>query len=102
MSRKIQNGRWFTVETKGQHDCLKAYGKTVKSANSSDHFARVQKGAWAGPGKYMLLSYEQRCPRGCCYDSVYEVLSAADVADDAKDQMRDLAGILKQARSTEG
>lgn len=97
MSKRLQDGRWFDVTTKGQHDCLKRYGQLAQPPTTLGP-ARVQMGEWAGPGRYMLLSYTQPCPRGCCTDSVFEVRSAADVIADARDEMRELAGVLRTAR----
>lgn len=99
MSRQaLQQGRWFDVATKGQHDCLKRYGQLTPP--SSPWGARVQMGEWKGPGRYMLLQYSQRCPRNCCDDVVNSVLTADEVIEDARNQMRELADILKEARGT--
>lgn len=96
MTKRLQRGRWFDVATKEQHECLKRYG--TLTVPSMPWGARVQIGTWTGPGRYMLLSYTQRCPRNCCDDDVYEVLSADEVVEVVRGEMRELAGILKQAK----
>jgi hypothetical protein len=95
MNRKLKNGRWFKVDSEVQHKNLKTCGKL-----EYDSFwtSRVQIGTYSGPGWYMVLSYQQKCPRGCCYDSVHEVIPASEVADEVRDEIRELASMLKEAR----
>jgi hypothetical protein len=97
MSRRLQNGRWFDVTTPAQHDCLKRFGQ-LAPPKPNLWSARVQMGAWVGPGRYMLLSYTQRCPRNCCDDSVHEVLTAEEVVAAVREDMQELANVLKEAR----
>lgn len=94
MSRNISNGSWFNIKTEAEHKQLKAYGSLTTAYSQS----RVQMGTFEGPGRYYLLSYSQRCPRGCCYDDVHELLSASDTAIEVREAMRDLAYILKSSR----
>jgi hypothetical protein len=47
----------------------------------------------------MLCSYEQPCPRGCCQDQVHEVIRDKEVAKLICEEIRELAEILKAARS---
>jgi hypothetical protein len=95
MKRDIKRGTWFKVESEAQHKNLKACGKL-----EYDSFwtSRVQIGTYDGPGWYKVLSYQQKCPRGCCYDSVHEVIPAADVENEIKDEMKELAWLLKEVR----
>ena len=95
MSAEIKEGRWVRIASEVEHQRLKSHG-TLKT--DSDWTADVQKGKYAGPGLYMLFNYSQRCPRGCCYDSVYEVMPADEVAEMAKSDMIELAEILQTAR----
>lgn len=95
MRQPLSEGRWFAVQDEEQHKILKQFGQPDGHWRLS---ARVQIGTYAGPGYYLVLQYSQPCPRGCCRDSVSEVLSAQDVASQVADQMRDLAGLLKRAR----
>lgn len=95
MKRNLENGRWFKVESEIQHSNLKAYGKLEKDDWSSD----VQVGTYEGEGWYMMISYSKRCPRGCCYDTVYEVIPASQVAEELKEEMIKLADMLKEARN---
>lgn len=97
MSRRVQNGKWFYVATEEQHKSLKRYGKVVPP-KPDIWSACVQIGEWVGPGKYMLMSYTQRCPRNCCDDSVFEVLTVNEVIELVRDEMRELAYVLKQAK----
>lgn len=96
MLDRIRRGRWFQVQTEEEHTWLKRFGLLADCQDRTA--ARVQKGEWEGPGKYLRMSYQQKCPRGCCYDSVNKVLSANDVASAVKEEMRALAQILKEAR----
>ena len=96
MSRDLKDGRWFRVESEEQHKKLKSHGTLdPKSTWTTD----VQKGEYVGPGLYMVLRYSQRCPRNCCYESVYKVVPATEVADMAKEEIIKLAEILKKARA---
>jgi hypothetical protein len=96
MSRRdIKDGKWFNVASKEQHTNLKTCGRLEYN---SFWTSRVQIGEYLGPGRYMVLSYQQRCPRNCCDDSVHEVIPAANVVDMVKDEMRELADLLREAR----
>lgn len=97
MSKNLRFGKWFEVKTLKEHENLKKCG----SLQYNEHgFARVQRGDYVGPGRYMLLQYDQRCPRNCCYDNVHEVIPAKHVASIIASEIRELAEILKQARTT--
>jgi hypothetical protein len=54
--------------------------------------------AWTGDGHYYVRTYSQRCPKGCCYDSVIELTTPEDEATEIKDQMKELAARLREAR----
>lgn len=95
--RDIKNGRWVTIENEDQFKTLKKYGRL--DVGGMDRAARVQMGNYEGPGDYYLLSYSQPCPRGCCYDDVYEVLTADEVVKEIVNEIRDLAADLRQARA---
>lgn len=60
--------------------------------------ARVTRTKWCGPGMYYIKEYKQPCPRGCCYDDVFESYTPSEVIDEVVDQMRDLAYQLRTAR----
>lgn len=92
-------GRWFTVATKDQHDNLKRYG-CLAPPKPNLWAARVQIGTWAGPGRYMVFQYTQRCPRNCCDDDVCKVIPADEVVAQVREEMRELASILKAARGS--
>lgn len=95
MKRSLQNGKWFELKSEEEHKQLKAYG----SITPKDYgFANVQIGVFNGPGRYMLLHYNQRCPRDCCYEDVNEVLTVADVAKEAKQEMLNYAKIAHEAQ----
>jgi len=94
----LTDGRWFDVANEQQFQNLKRCGRLTYEQFWT---ARVQIGTYEGPGRYLLLSYQQKCPRGCCYDSVYEVLSADDVIKESKEQMREYADLLKQAKGVQ-
>lgn len=98
MARDIRRGKWFDIINEEQFKNLKQCGRLEYN---SFWTARVQIGTYNGPGRYMVLSYQQRCPRNCCYDSVHEVMSVADVVDIIKEEMKELAELLKLARTKE-
>lgn len=59
---------------------------------------RVVKVNWDGPGWYLIYHYSQRCPRGCCYDDVFEALSVEDRAYELQSEIRGLASDLSELR----
>ncbi len=92
----LKKGRWFRVTSEEQHKRLKSHGTLDEKSSWT---ADIQKGKYVGPGLYMVLNYSQRCPRNCCYDSVYEVVPSSEVAEMVKAEMIELAEILKRARN---
>ena len=94
MSKNFSEGKWINLTS------TKEAEERAKKANSGSQ-ADVWKikNNWTGPGKYMELVYQQRCPRGCCYDCAYEIVSADEVAAEVAREIRDLAEILKAART---
>lgn len=100
MSRpSIRDGRWIKIENKEQHKNVLEYGKLAPS-NLDEQFSRyrVQIGKFIGSGWYILLSYNQPCPRGCCRDSVSELIPNNDGILEIKEEMTELANVLKKAR----
>lgn len=95
MSREIKNGRWFSVETEEQFNLFRKYGQLKEDSFGG---ARATMGTYEGPGEYYLLQYCKPCPRGCCQDDVNEVLSPDDVISEVKDEIRELAYTLRDAR----
>lgn len=95
MDRDILSGQWFDIKSQDDFDTIRKYGGISPHSYLP---ARCQIGDYIGPGKYLLLRYSQRCPRNCCYDSVYELLSSKDVVEECKDKIGDLANLLKKAR----
>lgn len=88
--KSIKDGRWFNIESAEQHKTLKECGNIVPKLG----FARVQIGTYTSPGRYMLLQYNVRCPRNCCYDNVNEVLTEQQVIDIALKEIIELYEIL--------
>lgn len=89
-SRNLQRHKWFEITSEEQ------FKQLLQDGGNKGSFARVQTGKYQGPGRYMLLQYSQRCPRGCCYDSVNELLSTEEAQSEVKEQIEDLKGILGQ------
>lgn len=96
MKRDITEGEWIVIRSEYEHGKILSYGKL--DAKNTDNFARVQIGKFTGPGYYLILSYQERCPRNCCYDSVREIIDSKGVALEVKEKITELAGILKNAR----
>ena len=72
--------------------------QTEEEFKSQFKDARVKVGKWQGSGNYYRTSYTQKCPRGCCYDYVIELTSATDQISIIKEEMRELASALREAR----
>ena len=81
----IQSGKWVTIISESHFEALLQ--------------GRVNKGEYNGNGNYLLLKYQQRCPKNCCYDDVVELISAKDVIYQVKEEIVDLAQILRTARA---
>lgn len=94
-SASLTSGQWQEIQTPEEHASLLAHG-TIRGAWGS--WANVQRGDFGGPGKYLLICYYQRCPRNCCDDLVRELLPASEVATAVREEMRELAQLLKEAR----
>ena len=95
MGSEIRDGEWFEVASESEHAMLLEYGRLTPTTGLS---ARIHHGEYVGPGRYMVLRYWQRCPRNCCDDDVIRVLSATDVMSRVRNEMRELADILKAAK----
>jgi hypothetical protein len=97
MSRpSLADGRWFEIINEAQFTNVSKYGEIIPREMASA--SRVREGEFVGPGRYLLLAYEQPCPRGCCYDFVRELIPAVQVVDEVREEMRELAGVLRKAR----
>ena len=94
MGRDITDGKWFDINSEADFKQIQSYGTLTKKDWGS---ARVCKGDYAGPGKYLLLQYTQRCPHNCCYDDVNELLSAAEVAKEIEEGRQEFALLLDAA-----
>jgi hypothetical protein len=69
MSRNVLNGRIIEVSSQEEaHTITRGY--------------RVIDNKFTEPGRYMVLHYQQKCPRGCCYDDVCELISIKDVVEE--------------------
>ncbi len=86
MSFDIRDGHWFSASTEEEFDEIrkKEY---------------ITYATYCGPGKYMIVAYEEPCGRGCCWDNVRKTLSAWQVESLVKDEIKKLDTILKEARS---
>lgn len=71
----IEEAEPFRLVLEEAFERLKKYG-TVEP--DSGFMSQVRRGEWKGPGRYFLLQYCQPCPKGCCHDSVNEVLTEED------------------------
>lgn len=69
MSRNVLNGRIVEISSKSEADKI-------------TEGCRVRDSKFTEPGRYMVLHYQQMCPRGCCYDSVCEIISVKDVIEE--------------------
>lgn len=84
MKYNIFEGRWIQINSLKEFD--------------SYQNGRCNKGEYSKPGKYMIFEYNQRCPRGCCYDDVVELVHSDDIVYEIKEKMTDLANLLKEAK----
>lgn len=94
--RDLKKGKWIHLNSEDE-----ANERAKKANYGSQADVWKIKNNWNGPGRYMELTYQQRCPRGCCYDYAYEIVPANEVAAEVAYQMRELAEILKAARVRE-
>lgn len=85
----LTDGRWETFNTEQE----------VKQRCSHPTFYRVQHIDWAGPGRYYVRTYRQRCPRNCCYESVISIMPKNKRAEELVTAIRELAGELREART---
>jgi hypothetical protein len=86
--RNIREGRWQHFPSESEYmQCRRR--------------ARVQIGRYAGPGRYFVLRYEERCPRNCCDESVIEILTHDEVAVEVREEIIKLARILRAAKEVE-
>jgi hypothetical protein len=69
MSRNVLNGRIVEISSKSEADKI-------------TEGCRVRHNKFTQPGRYMILSYLQRCPRDCCYEDVCEIISIKDVVEE--------------------
>jgi hypothetical protein len=95
--RNICDGLWYRLATEVQFDHLKTYG-TMSPTGNQQRSADVQHGRWQGPGWYRMLAYGQHSHR-YGHELVHEVLTAEEVANEVCSDIRDMAEVLKQARS---
>ncbi len=58
----------------------------------------IQDTNWEGEGYYAVYRYSQRCPRGCCYDSVYETKPLVDHMAELEDHIESLQSSMKYYR----
>lgn len=70
-------------------------GEWIEAADEKE-FRAAQDGfdgslaTWAGPGRYLRLTYQERCPRGCCCESVVELIHVDQVEQEARWEIEDL------------
>lgn len=84
------NGKWQKFNTKSEINL---------AAKQSQ--CRVRIVNWTSPGWYFITNYSQKCPRGCCYDDVIEFTHSTDRIYEIKEEMRNLADLLRSARMQE-
>lgn len=96
MDRNILNGQWFEVASEDSFNNLQR-GSSI-AARDSTYSVLCRRGDYSGPGRYLLLSYTEPCPRGCCEDSVYEVISAEDIIEECKNLIKEYVDVIKTSR----
>ncbi len=84
MSRNITTGVWYAINNEEHFNTVQSKGEP-----------RVRYGKYYGPGRYYLLEYSQRCPRGCCFDDVNELMSESEAKDEIKEAIEHLQGIIE-------
>lgn len=71
--------------------------------NNLEQFIEVKKatieiGEFIEPNYYYILRYSQRCPRGCCYDDVCEILTKEEYISELKENIGKYCDELKKVR----
>ena len=94
MKRDITHGEWHAVMTEEEHAALLMYG--TLTPEEGDRPATVQEGSYFGPGKYLLLEYSKRCPRGCCYDDVRELVPGEQAVRELQKEIDRVSGVLRR------
>jgi hypothetical protein len=80
------------------------YPNSKLNVNAKEEFvsdARVQKIDWVGPGWYFIFKYTQKCPRGCCYDDVFEAKSLKKWKAELSEEIRNLEYRLRDVKELE-
>jgi hypothetical protein len=87
MSSDLLSGRWHEVASEDEFNNLLTYATTHPDERDKCDRGVVSKGTYDGPGKYLVMSYSQPCPKGCCHDWGYQALSQLDVRIEAREQV---------------
>lgn len=87
--RNLLNGDWHKIDTEGE------FGRVNVVAD-------IHKGCWYGPGYYLGVPYSQLCTRGCCHESVFELVSADNVAFEVAEIVSEWEQLLSQAKQKSG
>lgn len=71
--------------------------------NNFEQFKEIQNttikiGQFIEPDYYIVLRYSQRCPRGCCYDDVCEILTKEEYISELKENIGKYCNELKKVR----
>ena len=80
------DGKWVYFNSKEEIDLM-----------ASKSMCRIKIVNWTSIGWYFITNYQQKCPRGCCYDSVIEFTHKSDRMNAIRKEMRNLAGLLRSA-----
>lgn len=91
--RDLTTGKWFRINSQVEFDHVVRHGDLKQDFAAAD----VTKGSYDGPGRYRYLSYQQRCPRNCCNDTVHELLTAIAFAKELEDAMEELRVLHREA-----
>lgn len=59
---------------------------------------RIKIGKFIGPDYYVVLQYSKPCPRGCCSDHVFEILTKEEYIRELKDKIKTYCDALKEIR----
>jgi ribulose 1,5-bisphosphate carboxylase large subunit-like protein len=60
--------------------------------------ARVRETKWHGPGWYLFSTWQQRCPRNCCYDDCIGTTLAADLIEERQHEIIEKARALRDLK----
>lgn len=81
------------------HQKFSSKDEIVEYARSNHEHCRVKDIDWYDSGWYVIQTWSQPCPRGCCYDNCVGFYPVSTIINEIVDNIRSLCYDLKEYRS---